>query len=154
VAAAMPGLGLGAMQGGARAEMKRRNILIVVAEHDEGELFARALEARRNYKCYLTGKEKEATTLLKDVAIDLVLMDVAMATAEDCSLLKRVRRDHPGLVIVLAAGRHQRDQLQKASEHGFQGSIIKPLKVDELRRKIDAFWQCLESGEDQVVDDR
>jgi DNA-binding response OmpR family regulator len=137
-----------------RFEMKRRNILIVDPEHDEGELFARALEARRNCKCYLTGKEKEATTLLKDVPFDLLLLDVATAMAGDFSLLKRIRREYPNLVIILVAYFHQKELVQKGIEFGANGQIVKPIKVDEFRRNIDGFYQVAEPETDILVDDR
>jgi DNA-binding response OmpR family regulator len=135
----------------ARIKMKRKNVLIVDPERDEGELCARALEARRNCKCYLTGKEKEATTLLKDIPFDLLLLDVATATAGDFSLLKRVRRDYPNLVIILAAYIHQRELVQRALEYGARGHIVKPIKVDDFRRKIDGFYEFADSETDKVV---
>ncbi len=134
--------------------MKRRNVLIVDPERDEGELFARALEARRNCKCYLTGKEKEATTLLKDVPFDLLLLDVTTAMAGDFSLLKRIRRDHPNLVIVLIGYFHQRELAQRALEYGVRGHILKPIKIDEFRRKIDGFYEFAEPPAERAVDDR
>jgi DNA-binding response OmpR family regulator len=120
--------------------MKRKNILILDLERDAGELFARALEARKDCKCYLTSKENEALTLLKDIAFDLLLVDVASITGADFSLLKKIRRDRPDLVIIVDAYLHQKDQIQKALECGARGYIIKPIKVDEFRRKIDAFY--------------
>jgi response regulator of citrate/malate metabolism len=120
--------------------MKRKNILILDPERDAAELFARALEARKDCKCYLTSKEKEALTLLKDIAFDLLLVDVASVTAGDFSLLKKIKRDRPDLVIIVDAYLHQKDQIQKALECGARGYIIKPIKVDEFRRKIDAFY--------------
>jgi DNA-binding NtrC family response regulator len=140
-------------RGQAGAAMKRRNVLIVEPERDEGELFARALEARRNYKCYVTGKEKEATTLLRDVPIDLMLLDVTMATTQECTLLKRIKRDHPHLLIILVATYYQRDLLHRAREHEIQGYITKPIKIDEFRNHIEVFFQELDSREGALVDD-
>jgi DNA-binding NtrC family response regulator len=140
-------------RGQAGAAMKRRNVLIVEPERDEGELFARALEARRNYKCYVTGKEKEATTLLRDVPIDLMLLDVTMATNQDCSLLKRVKRDHPQLSIILVATTYQRELVQRARVHEVQGYITKPIRIDEFRHHIEVFFQELDSREGALVDD-
>jgi DNA-binding NtrC family response regulator len=134
--------------------MKRRNVLIVDTERDEGELFARALEARRNCKCYLTGKDKEATTLLKDVPFDLLLVDASIAMAGDFSLLKRVRRDYPQLVMIVVAYFHQKDLIHKALEQGASGHIIKPIKVDDFRKKIDGFLELIPSQNGAVVDDR
>ena len=140
--------------GETRVEMKRRNVLIVDTERDEGELFARALEARRNCKCYLTAKDKEATTLMKDVPFDLLLVDASIAMAGDFSLLKRVRRDYPQLVMIVVAYYHQKELVHRALEQGASGHIIKPIKVDDFRKKIDGFFELTASQDDAVVDDR
>jgi DNA-binding NtrC family response regulator len=134
--------------------MKRRNVLIVDTERDEGELFARALEARRNCKCYLTGKDKEATTLLKDVPFDLLLVDASIAMAGDFSLLKRIRRDYPQLVTIVVAYFHQKELVHRALEQGASGHIVKPIKVDDFRKKIDGFFELTPSQNGSVVDDR
>jgi response regulator of citrate/malate metabolism len=121
--------------------MKRKNILILDPERDVGELFARALEARKDCKCYLTSSEKEALALLKDVAFDLLLVDMASVMTGDFGLLKKIKREIPDGVIIVDAYLHQRDQIHRALEYGARGYIIKPLKVDEFRKKIDAFYE-------------
>ena len=134
--------------------MKRKNILILDPERDVGELFARALEARKDCKCYLTSKDKEATTLMKDVPFDLLLVDASIAMAGDFSLLKRVRRDYPQLVMIVVAYYHQKELVHRALEQGASGHIIKPIKVDDFRKKIDGFFELNASQAGEVVDDR
>jgi DNA-binding NarL/FixJ family response regulator len=131
--------------------MKRRNILILDPERDVGELFARALEARKDCKCYLTSREKEALALLKDVEFDLLLVDMASVMAGDFCLLKKIKRDTPDVVIVVDGYLHQRDQIHKALEHGARGYIIKPIKVDEFRKAIDAFYDGGPAESDSIV---
>lgn len=119
--------------------MKRRNILILDPERDTCELFARALEARKDCKCYLASREEEVVTLVKDISFDLLLVDLGMAMASGFSLIKRVRQVIPRVVIVVDAYLHQKDQIARAIESGASGHIIKPIKIDEFRKKIDEF---------------
>jgi len=115
----------------------RRHILILDPERDTGELFARALEARRDCKCYLAATEEEAVDLLKDISFDIVLMDVGTVTKSDFGLLRKVRRSFPALFILIDAYLHQRDLVNRALAAGAHGYIIKPIKIDSFRKKID-----------------
>ena len=70
-----------------------------------------------------------------------MLLDVTMATTQECTLLKRIKRDHPQLLIILVATTYQRDLVQRAREHEVQGYITKPIKIDEFRNHIEVFFR-------------
>lgn len=120
--------------------IRRKNVLILDPDRDTSELFARALESRRDCKCYLTSREEEAVSLLKEVAFDLLLMDLGTVMAADFGLLKRIRRAVPGALLVVDAYLHQKEQVQRAIALGANGYFIKPIKVDELRRRVDGYY--------------
>jgi DNA-binding NarL/FixJ family response regulator len=122
-----------------KREMNRRNILILDPEQDMSAIFARALEARKDCKCYWASKEEEAVTLLKDIHFDLALIDAAMVMNGNFSLLKRLLRQYPDLIIVIDAYLHQKEYVCKAIELGAKGYIIKPVKIHDLRKKIDEY---------------
>jgi len=119
------------------ADPVRRHVLILDPERDTGELFARALEARRDCKCYLAATEEEALDLLKDISFDIILMDVGTVTRGDFGLLKKVKRSFPRLFILIDAYLHQGDLVKRALAVGAHGYIIKPIKIDSFRKKID-----------------
>ncbi|MDP2993444.1 MAG: response regulator [Deltaproteobacteria bacterium] len=125
--------------------MNRKNVLILDPERDVGDLFARALETCKDCKCYLTSKKEEAIALLKDISFHLLLVDMGMAMAGDFSLLKKVRRLSPDMIILVEAYLHQKEQVSKALEYGARGYIIKPITVDEFRKKIDEFYVWAEA---------
>jgi DNA-binding response OmpR family regulator len=117
----------------------RKNILILEPEPDVGELFARALETHRDCKCYLASSENEAMDLIKDISFGLVLVDIGVAMASDFSLLRRIKRALPGMPVVVDAYLHQREQVHRALALGADNYIIKPIKVDSFRKKMDEF---------------
>lgn len=124
--------------------MSRKNILILDPERDIGELFARALEARRDCKCYLASRQEEVVDLLKDISFDLLLVDLGTAFAEDFKLLRKIKNLYPRLILIIDAYLHQRELITKALSLGAHGYIIKPIKIDSFRKKIDEFY-CLSS---------
>ena len=121
-------------------EAIRRHILIIDPDRDIGELFARALESRRESRCYLCATEADALELLKDIRIDLVLVDLGMAMAGDFSLLKKIRRAAPDTIIVVDAYLHQKPYLRQARDLGANGCIMKPVKIEQFRKQIDEFY--------------
>ena len=121
-------------------ETNRRSVLIVEPERDVGELFARALETRKDCKCYIAVKEDEAIDLLKDLPFDLILSDMSTTMACDYSLLKKIKRFFPDIPLVVDGYLHQKSFINRALELGAHGYIIKPIKVELFRKKIEEFY--------------
>ena len=121
-------------------EKNRRSILILDPERDVGELFARALETHKGFKCYLASKEEEAIELIKELHFGLLLLDMDIARAGGFSLLKRIRSLVPRAVIIIDAYLHQKDHFKEALSFGAHGFIFKPIKIDSLRKIVDQFY--------------
>lgn len=118
----------------------RKNILILDPERDTGELFARALERRRDCKCYLALGREEALDLLGDISFDLLLIDIGALMADDFSLLKKIRRRFPAVMVITDGYLHQKSVISKALSLGVSGYFIKPIQIDSLRKKMEEFY--------------
>jgi response regulator of citrate/malate metabolism len=125
------------------SEMARKNILILEADRDVSELFARALEARRDCKCYLAEGEEEAFDLMQDISFELALLDLGIAMDGDFRLLKKIKRMFPEVTIIIAAYLHQKETLNKALSLGAHGHVCKPIKLESFRKKIEQFFLML-----------
>jgi len=121
-------------------ETMRKNILILDPNRDISELFARALERRRDCKCYLACREGEAIDLMGDISFDLLLADIGTLMASDFSLLKKIKRMFPTITIIIDAYLHQKDLVTRALALGASGYFIKPIQIDSFRRKMDEFY--------------
>lgn len=117
----------------------RKNILIFDSERDTGELFARALESRRNCRCYLASSVEEALDLLRGIPFGLMILDLKSAMAEDFHLLKQIRRTSPETIIIVDGYLHQKEHIHKALSLGARGHIIKPIKLDAFRKQIEEY---------------
>jgi two-component system, CitB family, response regulator CitT len=122
------------------SEITRRNILILEGDRDVSELFARAIEARRDCKCYLAEGEEEAFDLMHDIPFDLTLVDLGMAVEGDFGFLKKIARLFPEITIIVTAFLHQQEYLSRALSLGAHGHLFKPVKLDLFREKIDQFF--------------
>jgi len=128
------------------SEMNRKNILIVEADRDVSELFARAIAVRRDFKCYLAAGEEEATDLLQDIPFALALGDLSIAMEGDFRFLRKIQRLYPGMIINVNAYLHQKEYLDKAISLGVHGHLFKPIKVDSFRKKIEGFFPVLSTS--------
>lgn len=122
------------------SEMMRKNVLILDPERDTSELFARALERRRDCKCYLASKEQEAMDLMGDIAFDLLVADLGTLMPGDFFLLKKIKRLFPAILVILDAYLHQQDLVNRALTFGASGYFFKPIQIDALRKKMDEFY--------------
>jgi response regulator of citrate/malate metabolism len=128
------------------SETNRKNILILEADRDVSELFARAIEVRRDCKCYLAGGEDEAFDLMEDIPFALTLVDLSIAREGGFKFLKKSKRRFPGMVIIVNAYLHQKEYLDEALALGARGHIFKPIKVDSFRKKIEEFFTLAQTS--------
>jgi response regulator of citrate/malate metabolism len=122
------------------SDINRKNVLIVEIDRDMSELFTRAIEVRRDCKCYLAASEEEAADLMRDIPFDLALVDFGIAMDGDFRFLRKIKRMFPEIVVVIDAYLHQKEYLGKALLLGAQGYLFKPIKLDTFRKKIEQFF--------------
>jgi len=117
--------------------MNRKNILILEPDRDVSELLARAIEIRRDCKCYLAGGEEEALDLMQDIPFALALIDLGIAMEGEFRLLEKMKRRSPNLVVVVNAFLHQKDYLERALAMGASSHLFKPIKLDSFRKRME-----------------
>lgn len=117
--------------------MNRKNILILEPDRDVSELLARAIEIRRDCKCFLAGSEEEALDLMQDIPFVLALIDLGIAMEGEFRLLEKMKRRSPNLVVVVNAFLHQKDYLERAFTMGASSHLFKPIKLDSFRKRME-----------------
>ena len=118
------------------SDINRKNVLIVEVDRDVSELFARAIEVRRDSKCYLAASEEEAADLMRDIPFDLALVDFGIAMDGNFRFLRKIKRMFPEIIVVIDAHPHQKEHLGKALALGARGYLFKPIKLDTFRYRI------------------
>jgi len=122
------------------SDINRKNVLILEVDRDVSELFARAIEVRRDCKCYLAASEEEAADLMRDIPFDLALVDFGIAMDGNFRFLRKIKRMFPEIIVVIDAYLHQKEHLGKALVLGASGYLFKPIKLDTFRKKIEQFF--------------
>ncbi len=79
----------------------------------------------------------EALAILNDLTVDMAVVDIVMPTVDGFTLMRRMRKDHPQVKLVVMSGF---DDVMDLSERelGVRLSVKKPFTLEELKEVVDA----------------
>ena len=106
----------------------RRNLSVLLS--DEG------------YDVDQAGDGVQALEILAGRPFDLVLSDIVMPRMDGLAVLLRIRQDHPAIRVVMITGAAIPEVLNKASELGAHGFVVKPFNARNVLRAIDGALRC------------
>jgi len=118
-----------------------RRVLIVDDEPYIGRILSYKLR-REGYATFEAPSAEAAETLLAERDVDLVLLDVALATPTNgFDLAARLRRNAKTqhLPIIMLTARGFASDVLRGREVGAAGYITKPFTADEVVRRVKAF---------------
>jgi two-component system, chemotaxis family, chemotaxis protein CheY len=74
----------------------------------------------------------EAVELFKELAPDLVTMDIVMPKRSGIDAVKRILADHPTACVVMCSALGQESLVMEALQAGAKDFIVKPFKPDSV----------------------
>ncbi len=74
----------------------------------------------------------EAVDLFKELAPDLVTMDIVMPKRSGIDAVKRILADHPTACVVMCSALGQESLVMEALQAGARDFIVKPFKPDSV----------------------
>lgn len=111
-------------------------ILVVEDEADIRNLIKIALEDE-GYSLYVACDGIEALKILKEVSVDLIILDVMMPRLDGFNLLRKIRNDSTTPVIFLTARTDDMDKVL-GLELGADDYMAKPFFMNELLARVKA----------------
>ena len=120
-----------------------RTILFV---DDEPEILEGLEQALRKEKLRIltAGSGAQALRILASEDVDVIVSDERMPSMSGADLLRRVRRDYPGVVRVMLTGELGLNAAVKVINDGVYRYLNKPVLDDELVRTIRSAVQMRE----------
>jgi DNA-binding NarL/FixJ family response regulator len=82
------------------------------------------------------GDGLEALVKARELVPDLILMDVGMPSTDGLEATRLIKREHPGITIVILTVREEEEKLFEAIKSGAQGYLLKNSRSDEIMRLI------------------
>ena len=87
---------------------------------------------RRGVACKLAQSGDEALSLLASSRVDCAVVDVKMPGMDGLELLRRLRRGHPEVPVVLLTGHASAELGVRGMELGAFDYLLKPVELEEL----------------------
>lgn len=121
-----------------------RSVLLVVDDYPENLLTMRAVLQRQDWEIITASSGMEALSLLLDVDVDLVLLDVQMPEMdgfEVARLMRGSQRTRLTPIIFLTANEQSRDAVHKGYASGAVDYLFKPFDPNVLKPKVQALLE-------------
>jgi DNA-binding NtrC family response regulator len=112
--------------------------LRVLLIDDEEELVVTLAE-----RMMLRGIEVEGVTSGADaigrvqlVKFDVVVLDMKMPGIGGLEVMKRIRREQPGIKFILMTGRGSLEEGEEGMQEGAFAYLLKPINIEDLMKKM------------------
>lgn len=79
---------------------------------------------------------EELLTALKRTAVDIVLLDLQMPVLDGTETMKRIRRDHPEMKVIILSTHDEDAFIARLMELGANGYMLKTAEPDEIDTAI------------------
>lgn len=89
----------------------------------------------------------DALKKMKQVAFDIVLLDLGLPLMDGMQVLKLIRQDQPCLPVLIISARDQLQNRVEGLNHGADDYLIKPYEFDELLARIKALLRRIQIGQ-------
>lgn len=129
--------------------MEKRHILIVDDQRDIRRLLRAGLESLGpEYHVLDVPSGEEAILEISRGTIDLLVTDVRLAGITGLELIKKIKRRHPDLKVILVTGLSDPDIKQKVAGAEADAFFYKPVEIADFQ---DAVERCLGAVEGSLV---
>lgn len=87
---------------------------------------------------------EEALAAIRKNAVDVLISDVAMPGMNGIELVEQAKSVCPQLQVLMISGYNEFEFVQDALHAGAQGYVLKPLKLEEVERRLETFRSTVE----------
>jgi len=113
--------------------MKKKKLKVLLVD-DEQE-FAESLSERlqlRDVKAKVASDGEQALEAMKEEEADVMVLDLRMPGIDGIEVLRRVKKDHPDVSVVILTGHGTERDEEEALRLGASAYLKKPVDVDQL----------------------
>ena len=114
----------------------KQHILVVDDEPPIRELLQRYF-TNHQYIVTTAATAREATQVLSEIPISLIILDIILAESDGLDLLDSVKEAHPNLPVIMMTGiGFDEELLQEAIRKGASGFVSKTFQLDQLLMEV------------------
>ncbi|HEY5621285.1 MAG TPA: response regulator [Pontiella sp.] len=121
------------------AEPNEKMGTILVIDDEQGPRESLRMVLKYDYEMHLADRVDAGVKLLREVAPDLVIMDIRMPEKSGIEGLQEIREINPTVSIIMLTGFGDLETAQQAIRHGANDYLTKPFDVDEIQRVVKKY---------------
>jgi DNA-binding NtrC family response regulator len=115
------------------------NVLLVDDEAEFVETLVKRLR-KRKVNTAAVGSGEEALKILKEMPVDVVVLDVKMPGMDGIETLRQIKKISPLVEVIMLTGHANMEVAIEGMELGAFDYLMKPMDIDELLYKLqDAY---------------
>lgn len=119
----------------------RRKIMVVDDRQGIRRLLSEVLQGV-GYQVTTASNGIEALELVKEQAVDLILLDMKMSGMDGLETLTLLKKVCPQTIVLIMTAYEEVEGLKEASRRGAAGYISKPFDIDDIKNLIAAKLQA------------
>ena len=132
--------------------MKRQIKLLFV---DDEEKFLKGMTERlklRDLMVHSFNNGPDALAAAKKETYDVALLDLKMPGIDGIEVLRRVKKDHPNVEVVILTGHGYEEDERTCTELGAFTFLRKPVDIDTLSEALKAAYQQARERKEKLSD--
>ncbi len=128
--------------------------LLIVDDEKRFLVTSKKLLERRGVRTITCATGDEALRILDEEPIDVVLLDVKMPGLSGLEVLRRIKRDHPGVEVILLTGHLSAKSVVEGMESGAFEYLIKPLTIEDILDKVKKAYEKKQVGKKRAREEQ
>ena len=122
--------------------MADKKIILAVDDMPENLTLIHFL-LKKDFDVRLARSAEQALSLLENTAVDLILLDIEMPRMSGFDFMEKFNEnpEHKKIPVIFVTSHGSVDFINRAINHGGRDYIVKPIRSDILRNKINALLQ-------------
>lgn len=123
-----------------------KNKVLIVEDEDSIRKFVSINLKKSGYEVYEAGSGEEGIEIIKNKNVDILILDVMLPGIDGFEVAKILRKDYPGLGIIMLTAKGQDEDKIMGLEIGTDDYITKPFNPTELVLRVDSLCRRLKQS--------
>jgi DNA-binding NtrC family response regulator len=110
--------------------------VLVVDDEQPVQVTLKEVLSREGYEVLTASSGQEALQVMRDTAIDLVMVDLKMEGMDGLALMGEIKQRWPATVLIILTGYATLESALKALRYGAHDYLLKPSGPEDIKRSV------------------
>lgn len=110
--------------------------VLVVDDEEHVRMTLKEVLIRESYEVFTASSGQEALQVMRDVAIDLTMVDLKMEGMDGLTLMGEIKQRWPETMLIILTGYATLESALKALRHGAHDYLLKPSNPEDIKQSV------------------